>query len=605
LGCGDRIDATEQKAGGMAGRELIRELHEASYRRLAIELLAYVDDLGAAEDTAREAFAAAYRDGRAVDAAVSPHEELRQRALDAIRRRESRERMLGALRRRAPAPEPTRRDPRLSADAHEVLDAVTSLPHAEREAAVLHYLAELPDDEASSTMSSTAPTPEAVRSLLARADAALRAAVDREGDRYRQRIDDLAVDLRHAIGMPSFEDVVATASRHRRRMLASVVAAAAVVTAGVVVSVGGSPASTPAADPLAGVPRATAAVRTALQEPDTTMYAVARTADGVWASFWFCRSCAVERSFALLSRDGFQHVQVVPLFTDGQGDAWATASGDFVVSSGINGVLQVVSPGGTVRNVGGLSSAPPMPAGRDDLVVTSLGVGAPNVPMVIDPSSLRQWPLTVSDFNDPGAVSVVDSYPDGDLWGLHMFAARSGLVHSDDGGRTWSSFLFPSAHGGVRQPRAVTPFGPPLVSASGTIGFLSLPAGRPNPNHPELLISADGGETWERRGAPRDTEGRPVTVYAAALTASGAVVVRGVDSDGVARVWLAPDGADGYHSLRPVLQESVTFARPPLDRPDALWATAPRAIWESDDAGRTWDLLISHQTWQNIEVVGG
>ena len=577
----------------MAGRELIRELHEASYRRLAIELLAYIDDLGAAEDTAREAFAAAYRDGRAVDAAVSPHEELRLRALDEIRRRESRDRMLSALRRRRPASEPPRRDGRLSADADEVLAAFAALPQAEREAAVLHYLAELPDDEVSSSMSSTsstAPTPQAVRALLARADAALHAELDRDGNRYRQRIDDLAVDLRHAIGMPSFDDVVATASRHRRRLLASVAAVVALVGAGLVVSVARSDNSpSPATADSVDVSTQTAAVRTALQAPDTTMYAVARTADGVWASFWFCRSCAVERSFALLSRDGFQHVQVVPLFTDGQGDAWATVSGDFVVSSGISGVLQVVSPDGSVRNVGGLSSAPPMPAGRDDLVATSLGVGPPNVPMVIDPSSLRQWPLTVSDFNDTGSVSVVNSYPDGDLWGLHMFAARSGLVHSDDGGRTWSSFLFPSAHGADSTPGAVTPFGPPLVSASGTFGFLSLPAGRPNPNHPELLISADGGETWVRRGAPRDTEGRRVKVYGAALTASGSVVVRGVDADGVTRVWVGSDGATGYHSLRPVLQESVTFARPPLDRPDALWATY---------------LLISHQTWQNIEVRG-
>jgi DNA-directed RNA polymerase specialized sigma24 family protein len=586
--------------GEMAGRELIRELHEASYRRLAIELLAHVDDLQAAEDAAREAFANAYRHGRAVDAAASPHEELRQGALDAIRRHRSRARVLAALRRHRPDVATPTRDPRLSDEANQVLAAVVALPDAERGAAVLHYLADLPDQEVASTITST---PDAVRALLARADAALRAALGRDGRSHRQRLDDLAIDLRHAIGMPSFDDVVATASRHRRRMLASVVAAAALVTAGVLVSVG-STDQAPATDPLAGVPRETAAVRSALQEPDTTMYAVARTAAGVWASFWFCRSCAVERSFALLSRDGFQHVQVVPLVTDGQGDAWATATGDFVVSSGVNGVLQVVSPDGTVRNVGGPSSAPPMPAGPDDLVVTSYGVGPPNVPMVIDPIGLTQWPLSVSNFNDPGSVSIVDSYPDGDLWGLHMFAARSGLIHSDDGGRTWSSFLFRTGHGDHRVGE-VNPFGPPLVSASGTIGFLSLPAGRPNPNHPELLISADGGETWLRRAAPRDTKGQPVEVHGAALTASGSVVVTGVDADGIPRVWLGSDGADGYHSLRPVLRESVSFVQPPLDRPDALWATAPEAIWESDDDGASWYLLISHQTWQNVEVVTG
>jgi hypothetical protein len=74
----------------------------------------------------------------------------------------------------------------------------------------------------------------------------------------------------------------------------------------------------------------------------------------------------------------------------------------------------------------------------------------------------------------------------------------------------------------------------------------------------------------------------------------------------VPRVWVGSEaGIAGYRSLRPVLQESVDFAASPLDRADALWATAPQAIWESDDAGRTWYLLISHNAWQTITIVGG
>ena len=581
----------------MAGRELIRELHEASCRRLAIELLAFADDLRTAENAARGAFAAAYRNGRAIEAAASPYDELRQQAIEACGRPAAREGPFAILRRRPTeqATLPAAADPRLSAEANATLTAVVALPPAEREAVVLRYLVGLSDTEVATAVS--APL-ETVNARLAIAATALRAGLGPDGRRYRERLDDLAIDLRHAIGMPSFGEVVATAARHRRRMLASVVAAAALVSAGVVVSVSRSPEpATTSAD--------TAAIRNALQAPGTTMYAAVRNADGLWASFWYCRSCVVERSFALLSRDGFMHALVVPLFTDGQGDAWAAPTGDFVVSSGINGVTQVVAPDGSVRNVGGLTSAPPMPAGPDDLVVTSYGVGPPNVAMVIDPRSLRQWPLSVSDFGDTGAVTIVESHPDGDLWGFHLYAARAGMVHSADGGRTWSGFLFPSVHAHGQTRAAASPFGQPLVSASGTIAFLSLPAGRPNPNHPELLLSSDGGDTWVRRGAARDVRGRPVEVHGAALATDGSVVVTGVDAGGVPRVWLGSEpGVAGYRALRPVLQESVELVVPPLDSTGALWATAPQAIWESDDSGRTWYLLISHQTWQNIEVVG-
>jgi hypothetical protein len=35
-----------------------------------------------------------------------------------------------------------------------------------------------------------------------------------------------------------------------------------------------------------------------------------------------------------------------------------------------------------------------------------------------------------------------------------------------------------------------------------------------------------------------------------------------------------------------------------------IWATAPQAIWESDDGGRTWFLLVSHVAWQVVKVAG-
>ncbi|HSS67605.1 MAG TPA: hypothetical protein VLK34_03570 [Nocardioidaceae bacterium] len=594
----------------MAGRELIRELHEASYRRLAIELLAHADDVRSAEDAARDAFADAYRHGRAVDDAVNPHDELRQAGLDAIGRRARRDRLLARLRLRRPAAPAAGPDPRLSGDANETLAAVSALPRREREAAVLHYLAGLPDADAASTMRIGR---DEVQALLQRADAALRAGLGRDPDRasdrddrrlpYRQRLDDLAIDLRHAIGMPPFDDVVATATRRRRRLTATVAAAALVVGGGIAVSVVRSDNRSSIASnaALSDVSRETAAVRAALQSPGTNMYAVARNPSGVWASFWFCRSCAIERSFALLSRDGFLHVQVVPLTADGQGDAWATPTGDFVVSSGAGGsALEVISPDGAVNNLEGDLFGPPRSAGPGDLVVTAFGVGL-SAPTVIDSTGLKQWPLRIPSFHDPGGINIVQSHPDGGLRGFHLPGPRHtpGIVTSPDGGRTWSSYLLPQAF--LNGPTGgVTPVGEPLIS-DGTVAFMAL-LGRSADT--ELVVSHDAGRTWLRSGVARDDAGRPIQVYGAMLAEPGSLVVTGLDADGDPQVWVGNGGIAAYHSLRPVLPEAVSFARPPLDTPNALWATAPQAIWESDNGGRTWYLLISHLTWQNIIVVG-
>jgi hypothetical protein len=184
-----------------------------------------------------------------------------------------------------------------------------------------------------------------------------------------------------------------------------------------------------------------------------------------------------------------------------------------------------------------------------------------------------------------------------------MFGTRAspGVVHSADGGRTWSSTLFPTRPGSARQGD-VSPFGRPLVSAAGSAGFLSMPVGEPL--RPELLLSSDLGQHWQRRDAAADGSGQPIQVVDAVLAPNGAVIVAGVGADDVSRVWLGTSDVDSYRALRPVLPESVRFTRPPLDRPDALWATAPQAIWESDDNGKTWYLLVSHETWPLIEVVG-
>jgi photosystem II stability/assembly factor-like uncharacterized protein len=123
------------------------------------------------------------------------------------------------------------------------------------------------------------------------------------------------------------------------------------------------------------------------------------------------------------------------------------------------------------------------------------------------------------------------------------------------------------------------------------------------PGEAGVWLSHDAGRTWDHATAARDEEGRRVGLYDVALTPEGSLIVTGNDDHGAPGVWLGTSDVDSFRRLRLALREHVTLARPPLDRPFAIWATAPQAIWESDDEGKTWYLRASHLTWDHVTVV--
>src|SRR5919107_48181 len=129
----------------MAGA-LIRELHEASYRRLALELLAHADDLPTAEQAVRDAFADAYRRGRTVENAVDPIAALRDAAVASLERRRRHARLRARI-HLGPTRRPSTSDRRLLPESRDALVAVTRLPRRQRAAVVLHNLADLPLSE--------------------------------------------------------------------------------------------------------------------------------------------------------------------------------------------------------------------------------------------------------------------------------------------------------------------------------------------------------------------------------------------------------------------------------------------------------------------------
>lgn len=120
------------------------ELYRQSYRRLVLIALSTTRNLGDAEEVVQEAFARGYAKRRTLAGVDNPEAWLTTVALNVARRR-MRRRTFGA----GPAgPGPDDADPvdrRIS--NLDLFDAILRLPEQQREAVVLHHLADLPLEE--------------------------------------------------------------------------------------------------------------------------------------------------------------------------------------------------------------------------------------------------------------------------------------------------------------------------------------------------------------------------------------------------------------------------------------------------------------------------
>lgn len=129
----------------MADGDTVRELYEGCYRRLVGQLFALCGNLGEAEDAVQEAFVWAIEKPRRFAQLDNPEAWLRTIALNAVRRRYRRATRFHGLLSRAGIPETTTTG--LSADRVALVEALRQLPYEQREAIVLHHIADLPVGE--------------------------------------------------------------------------------------------------------------------------------------------------------------------------------------------------------------------------------------------------------------------------------------------------------------------------------------------------------------------------------------------------------------------------------------------------------------------------
>ena len=150
----------------------VREVYEASYRRLVAQAYAVAGDRVEAEDAVQEAFARAVAAGDRFRRVDNPEAWLRTVALNVLRRRWRRASLFRALTPRLATPADV---PGISEDHVAVVQGLRSLPFQQRETLALFYLGDLSVQEIAATLGVADGT---VKSRLTRGRTALAAVME-------------------------------------------------------------------------------------------------------------------------------------------------------------------------------------------------------------------------------------------------------------------------------------------------------------------------------------------------------------------------------------------------------------------------------------------
>ena len=156
----------------MADDGYVREVYEASYRRLVAQAYAVAGDRVEAEDAVQEAFARAVAAGDRFRRVDNPEAWLRTVALNVLRRRWRRASLFRALTPRLATPADV---PGISEDHVAVVEGLRSLPFQQRETLALFYLGDLSVQEIAATLGVADGT---VKSRLTRGRTALAAVME-------------------------------------------------------------------------------------------------------------------------------------------------------------------------------------------------------------------------------------------------------------------------------------------------------------------------------------------------------------------------------------------------------------------------------------------
>ncbi|WP_457207161.1 RNA polymerase sigma factor [Nocardioides sp. P5_C9_2] len=167
----DEDSITFGRMPDLGDRVSLRDVFDASYRKLVVQLYGVTGDFDEAEDVVQEAFVRAATAGRRFLRVENPEAWLRTTAIHAHRSRWRKRRNGQRARDLMVAP----RDPAALEDHLEIITALRDLPEPQRQVIALHYLADLPVHEIADELGVPTGT---VKSRLSRGRDALAVLLD-------------------------------------------------------------------------------------------------------------------------------------------------------------------------------------------------------------------------------------------------------------------------------------------------------------------------------------------------------------------------------------------------------------------------------------------
>jgi RNA polymerase sigma-70 factor (ECF subfamily) len=126
----------------MAGHDFVREVYDASYRRLVVQMLAVCGDQETAEEAVQEAFVKAIGHSARFAALDNPEAWLRTVAVNHLRNRWRRSKLWSALVPKLVTTAAT--SAVVSPDHVAIVEAMRQLPDELREVVALHHIGDLP-----------------------------------------------------------------------------------------------------------------------------------------------------------------------------------------------------------------------------------------------------------------------------------------------------------------------------------------------------------------------------------------------------------------------------------------------------------------------------
>lgn len=128
----------------MSAQQSVREMYDASYRRLVVQMLALCGDQSAAEDAVQEAFVKALGLGSGLGRLDNPEAWLRTVALNHLRNDWRHTKVFRRILPRVPGPTAL---VTMSPDHVAVVDALRQIPYDLRLIVTLHHIADQPTSE--------------------------------------------------------------------------------------------------------------------------------------------------------------------------------------------------------------------------------------------------------------------------------------------------------------------------------------------------------------------------------------------------------------------------------------------------------------------------